>query len=87
MFGQNRSFSNGHVVFEKKQPLELDSVVEETVTGDYALIINGHSLVSLLKAFLFLFLHPNNHFFCAVITKSFFVYSKQMTLLEIGHMH
>uniref|UniRef100_A0A8C2QWV8 Phospholipid-transporting ATPase n=1 Tax=Capra hircus TaxID=9925 RepID=A0A8C2QWV8_CAPHI len=51
LFGRNRSFSNGHVVFEKKQSLELDSVVEETVTGDYALIINGHSLVSSLKAF------------------------------------
>ncbi|KAJ8779200.1 hypothetical protein J1605_000076 [Eschrichtius robustus] len=49
LFGQNRSFSNGHVVFEKKQPLELDSVVEETVTGDYALIINGHSLAHALE--------------------------------------
>ncbi|KAB1277172.1 putative phospholipid-transporting ATPase IM [Camelus dromedarius] len=50
LFGQNRSFSNGHVVFEKKQPLELDSVVEETVTGDYALIINGHSLAHALES-------------------------------------
>ncbi|KAM9093639.1 putative phospholipid-transporting ATPase IM [Megaptera novaeangliae] len=49
LFGQNRSFSNGHVVFEKKQPLELDSVVEETITGDYALIINGHSLAHALE--------------------------------------
>lgn len=55
LFGQDRSFSNGHVAFEKKQQLELDSVVEETVTGDYALIINGHSLVSSLKALFFFF--------------------------------
>lgn len=81
MFGQNRSFSNGHVVFEKKQQLELDSVVEETVTGDYALIINGHSLVSSLKAFVLFFLHPNNRLFCAIIMRSF-VFSKQVTLLE-----
>nr|XP_042108420.1 probable phospholipid-transporting ATPase IM isoform X5 [Ovis aries] len=50
LFGRNRSFSNGHVVFEKKQSLELDSVVEETVTGDYALIINGHSLAYALES-------------------------------------
>ncbi|XP_054421418.1 probable phospholipid-transporting ATPase IM [Pteronotus mesoamericanus] len=50
MFGQNRSSSNGHVVFEKKQQLELDSVVEETITGDYALIINGHSLAHALES-------------------------------------
>ncbi|KAM7158597.1 putative phospholipid-transporting ATPase IM isoform 2-T8 [Molossus nigricans] len=48
LFGQNRSSSNGHVVFEKKQ--QLDSVVEETVTGDYALIINGHSLAYALES-------------------------------------
>lgn len=53
LFGQNRSFSNGHVVSENKPQLELDSVVEETITGDYALVINGHSLVSLLQAFVF----------------------------------
>ena len=58
MFGQNRIFSSGRVVFEKKQSLELDSVVEETVTGDYALIINGHSLVSSLKAFVISFSPP-----------------------------
>ncbi|XP_015984076.2 probable phospholipid-transporting ATPase IM isoform X5 [Rousettus aegyptiacus] len=55
LFGQNRSFSNGHVVFEKKQQLELDSVVEETVTGDYALIINGHSLTVYDQWFITLF--------------------------------
>lgn len=51
LFGQqNRSFSNGHVVFEKQQQLELGSVAEETVTGDYALIINGHSLALALES-------------------------------------
>ncbi|XP_012584277.1 PREDICTED: probable phospholipid-transporting ATPase IM isoform X2 [Condylura cristata] len=50
LFGENRSFSNGHVVSEKRQQLELDSVVEETITGDYALIINGHSLAHALES-------------------------------------
>ncbi|XP_047398191.1 probable phospholipid-transporting ATPase IM isoform X3 [Sciurus carolinensis] len=50
LFGQNRSFSNGHVVSENKQQLELDSVVEETITGDYALVINGHSLAHALES-------------------------------------
>uniref|UniRef100_A0A8I5U966 Phospholipid-transporting ATPase n=1 Tax=Pongo abelii TaxID=9601 RepID=A0A8I5U966_PONAB len=50
LFGQNRNFSNGHVVCEKKQQLELDSIVEETITGDYALIINGHSLAHALES-------------------------------------
>ncbi|XP_060474559.2 putative phospholipid-transporting ATPase IM isoform X11 [Panthera onca] len=54
LFEQNRSFSNGHVVFEKQQ-LELDSVVEETITGDYALIINGHSLTVYDQWFITLF--------------------------------
>ncbi|KAM9645822.1 putative phospholipid-transporting ATPase IM [Trichechus inunguis] len=49
-FGQSRSFSNGHVVCEKKQQLEMDSIVEETITGDYALIINGHSLAHALES-------------------------------------
>lgn len=80
LFGQNRSFSDGHTVSEKKQQLELDSVVEETITGDYALIINGHSLVSLPKALFFLFLHPNNHLLSCLN-----VFSKQMTLLEMEH--
>uniref|UniRef100_A0A8I4A4R7 Phospholipid-transporting ATPase n=1 Tax=Callithrix jacchus TaxID=9483 RepID=A0A8I4A4R7_CALJA len=55
LFGQNSNFSNGHVVGEKKQQLELDSVVEETVTGDYALIINGHSLTVYDQWFITLF--------------------------------
>ncbi|NP_001124768.1 probable phospholipid-transporting ATPase IM [Pongo abelii] len=50
LFGQNRNFSNGHVVCEKKQQLELDSIVEETITGDYALIINGHSSAHALES-------------------------------------
>ncbi|XP_006895390.1 PREDICTED: probable phospholipid-transporting ATPase IM [Elephantulus edwardii] len=50
LFGQSRSFSNGHVVCEKKQQLELNSTVEETITGDYALIINGHSLAHALES-------------------------------------
>ncbi|XP_036298512.1 probable phospholipid-transporting ATPase IM isoform X2 [Pipistrellus kuhlii] len=50
LFGQNRSSSNGHIVSEKKQQLELDSIVEETVTGDYALVINGHSLAHALES-------------------------------------
>ncbi|XP_050653086.1 probable phospholipid-transporting ATPase IM isoform X5 [Macaca thibetana thibetana] len=53
--GQNRNVSNGHVVCEKKQQLELDSIVEETVTGDYALIINGHSLTVYDQWFITLF--------------------------------
>ncbi|KAM9202894.1 putative phospholipid-transporting ATPase IM [Dugong dugon] len=48
--GQSRSFSNGHAVCEKKQQLEMDSIVEETITGDYALIINGHSLAHALES-------------------------------------
>ncbi|XP_058440775.1 probable phospholipid-transporting ATPase IM isoform X3 [Marmota monax] len=55
LFGQNRSFSNGHVVSENKLQLELDSVVEETITGDYALVINGHSLTVYDQWFITLF--------------------------------
>lgn len=50
LFGQNRSFSNGLVDCEKRQQLELSSVGEETVTGEYALIINGHSLAHALES-------------------------------------
>ncbi|XP_037689946.1 probable phospholipid-transporting ATPase IM isoform X2 [Choloepus didactylus] len=50
LFGQSRSVSNGHVVCEKKQQLELHSIEEETVTGDYALVINGHSLAYALES-------------------------------------
>jgi hypothetical protein len=58
LFRQSRSFSNGHVVCEKKQQLELDSVAEEIMTGDYALVINGHSLVSSLQALVLSFTLP-----------------------------
>lgn len=44
--------------FFEKKAAGADSVVEETVTGDYALIINGHSLVSSLKAFVISFSPP-----------------------------
>ncbi|XP_057636819.1 probable phospholipid-transporting ATPase IM isoform X3 [Chionomys nivalis] len=48
--GQNTSFSNGHVLNESKQQLKLDSGAEELVTGEYALVINGHSLAHALES-------------------------------------
>lgn len=57
MFGQNTSFSNGHVLNESKQQLELDSGAE-VVTGEYALVVNGHSLVSLPEAIVLSFSLP-----------------------------
>ncbi|KAL6082724.1 hypothetical protein STEG23_016479, partial [Scotinomys teguina] len=50
LFGQNTSFSNGHVVYESKQQLELDPDAEEAVTGECALVINGHSLAHALES-------------------------------------
>ncbi|XP_038962779.1 probable phospholipid-transporting ATPase IM isoform X6 [Rattus norvegicus] len=50
LLGQNTSFSNGHAVYENKQRLELDSGAGETVTGEYALVINGHSLAHALES-------------------------------------
>ncbi|XP_058521860.1 probable phospholipid-transporting ATPase IM [Ochotona princeps] len=50
LFGQIRSVSNSRVDCEKKQQQELNSVVDETVTGEYALIINGHSLAHALES-------------------------------------
>ncbi|XP_004835485.1 probable phospholipid-transporting ATPase IM isoform X2 [Heterocephalus glaber] len=50
LFGQNNSVLNGHVACEKPQQLELVSVGEDTVTGDYALVINGHSLAHALES-------------------------------------
>ncbi|XP_067827575.1 phospholipid-transporting ATPase ID isoform X3 [Heptranchias perlo] len=41
---------NGHVFSEKNVTSMLDSVIEETVMGDYALVINGHSLAHALEA-------------------------------------
>lgn len=58
LFGQNTSFSNGHVLNESKQQLELDSGAEEAVTGEYALVINGHSLVSWPEAIVLSFSLP-----------------------------
>uniref|UniRef100_A0A8C5KYQ5 Phospholipid-transporting ATPase n=1 Tax=Jaculus jaculus TaxID=51337 RepID=A0A8C5KYQ5_JACJA len=50
LFGQRRSSSTGDVVCKKKQQLELGSIEEETTTGDYALVINGHSLAHALES-------------------------------------
>ncbi|XP_069766869.1 phospholipid-transporting ATPase ID isoform X2 [Narcine bancroftii] len=41
---------NGYAVSEKNANSQLKSVVEETVMGDFALIINGHSLAHALEA-------------------------------------
>ncbi|XP_019065301.1 probable phospholipid-transporting ATPase IM isoform X2 [Fukomys damarensis] len=52
LFGQNSSVLSGHAACEKQQQLELVSVGEDTVTvtGDYALVINGHSLAHALES-------------------------------------
>uniref|UniRef100_A0A8C3RVC8 Phospholipid-transporting ATPase n=1 Tax=Chelydra serpentina TaxID=8475 RepID=A0A8C3RVC8_CHESE len=49
LFGQSKDLSNSHVFCEKMQESKQDSVLEETVTGDYALVINGHSLALALE--------------------------------------
>ncbi|CAH2274037.1 probable phospholipid-transporting ATPase IM isoform X1 [Pelobates cultripes] len=49
-FGQSRSLHNGHQFSEKTKESKVESVYEETVTGEYALIINGHSLAHALEA-------------------------------------
>ncbi|XP_063305087.1 probable phospholipid-transporting ATPase IM [Pelobates fuscus] len=49
-FGQSRSLHNGHQFSEKTKDSKVESVYEETVTGEYALIINGHSLAHALEA-------------------------------------
>ncbi|OCT86919.1 probable phospholipid-transporting ATPase IM isoform X1 [Xenopus laevis] len=49
-FGQSRNLYNGHQFSEKSQDTKLDSVYEETVTGEYAMVINGHSLAHALEA-------------------------------------
>ncbi|XP_041031149.1 phospholipid-transporting ATPase ID isoform X2 [Carcharodon carcharias] len=41
---------NGYGVSVKNGSLKLESVIEETVMGDYALVINGHSLAHALEA-------------------------------------
>uniref|UniRef100_A0A7M4FB48 Phospholipid-transporting ATPase n=1 Tax=Crocodylus porosus TaxID=8502 RepID=A0A7M4FB48_CROPO len=50
LFGQSEGFSNGHVFRKKKEKLNQGSVFQVTVTGDYALVINGHSLAHALEA-------------------------------------
>ncbi|GAB1286839.1 Phospholipid-transporting ATPase [Apodemus speciosus] len=50
LLGQNTSFSNGHAVYENKQRLGLDTGAGEAVTGEYALVINGHSLAHALES-------------------------------------
>jgi phospholipid-translocating ATPase len=58
LLGQSTSFSNGHAVYDNKQRLGLDAGAGEAVTGEYALVINGHSLVSLPEAVLLFFFTP-----------------------------
>nr|DBA31786.1 TPA: hypothetical protein GDO54_007562 [Pyxicephalus adspersus] len=48
--GQSRNLFNGHQFSEKMNDIKLESVYEETVTGEYALVINGHSLAHALEA-------------------------------------
>nr|XP_033776132.1 probable phospholipid-transporting ATPase IM isoform X1 [Geotrypetes seraphini]XP_033776133.1 probable phospholipid-transporting ATPase IM isoform X1 [Geotrypetes seraphini]XP_033776134.1 probable phospholipid-transporting ATPase IM isoform X1 [Geotrypetes seraphini] len=50
IFGQNRGLYNGNMCPEKTPEFKFDSVFEETVTGEYALIINGRSLAHALEA-------------------------------------
>uniref|UniRef100_A0A5F8HKA4 Phospholipid-transporting ATPase n=1 Tax=Monodelphis domestica TaxID=13616 RepID=A0A5F8HKA4_MONDO len=50
LFGRSTGFTNGYAFCEKLQELKRGSTVEESVTGDYALIINGHSLGHALEA-------------------------------------
>ncbi|XP_060227514.1 probable phospholipid-transporting ATPase IM isoform X2 [Meriones unguiculatus] len=49
LLGQNTSFSSRHAVYESKHQLELASGAE-AVTGEYALVINGHSLAYALES-------------------------------------
>ncbi|KAM4829760.1 putative phospholipid-transporting ATPase IM [Thomomys bottae] len=50
LFGQNQRILDGQVVCEKQQPLELKSAAEETLAGEHALVINGHSLAYALES-------------------------------------
>ncbi|XP_041083017.1 probable phospholipid-transporting ATPase IM isoform X2 [Polyodon spathula] len=50
VLGSYRDVGNGHTNSEKLEMSKNDSVVEETFTGEYALIINGHSLAHALEA-------------------------------------
>ncbi|XP_007904418.1 phospholipid-transporting ATPase ID isoform X1 [Callorhinchus milii] len=49
MTGSREGLCNGHHS-EKAEASKFESVIEETVTGDYALIMNGHSLAHALEA-------------------------------------
>ncbi|XP_073424573.1 probable phospholipid-transporting ATPase IM isoform X1 [Dendrobates tinctorius] len=49
-FGKSRNLFNGHQFSEKTIETKLHSVYEETVTGEYALVVNGHSLAHALEA-------------------------------------
>ncbi|MBN3296332.1 AT8B2 ATPase, partial [Amia calva] len=48
--GPSREIGNGHTDPEKKDVFKRGSVFEETITAEYALIINGHSLAYALEA-------------------------------------
>ncbi|XP_012865415.1 PREDICTED: probable phospholipid-transporting ATPase IM [Dipodomys ordii] len=51
LFGRSQHILDSQVLREKQQPLELKSVAaEDSVTGDYALVINGHSLAYALES-------------------------------------
>ncbi|XP_015198388.2 phospholipid-transporting ATPase ID-like isoform X1 [Lepisosteus oculatus] len=50
ILGPSRDIGNGHTNLEKKEMFRNDSVFEETITSEYALIINGYSLAHALEA-------------------------------------
>ncbi|XP_042543919.1 probable phospholipid-transporting ATPase IM [Dipodomys spectabilis] len=51
LFGRSQHILDSQGLCEKQQPLELKSVAaEDSVTGDYALVINGHSLAYALES-------------------------------------
>ncbi|XP_048187660.1 probable phospholipid-transporting ATPase IM [Perognathus longimembris pacificus] len=50
LLGHNQHLSDSQVACGKQQPLELQSAAEENITGDYALVINGHSLAYALES-------------------------------------
>nr|XP_013010169.1 probable phospholipid-transporting ATPase IM isoform X2 [Cavia porcellus] len=50
LVGQSNSVLDGHAVYGQGQKLELASLGEDTLTGDYALVVNGHSLAHALES-------------------------------------
>ncbi|XP_048825243.1 probable phospholipid-transporting ATPase IM isoform X2 [Brienomyrus brachyistius] len=50
ILGPTREIANGEKDLEKMDLYRNDSVFEETITSEYALIINGHSLAHALEA-------------------------------------